>query len=210
MVRIVCISDIHGSHREINLPKGDMLIIAGDIGLEDVHNRLPLWEFNRWLGEQDFKHIICAAGNHDWFCEKHPEETRAALTNCHYLAHESIEIEGFKIFGSPISAWFYDWAFNVHRGPAIAAKWAQIPTDTNILVTHGPPYGVLDVTPRMQTVGDEDLERRIALLPNLKLMVFGHIHFSYGQLDHGGVKYINASSCTEDYLPDNPPIVVDI
>jgi Icc-related predicted phosphoesterase len=122
-------------------------------------------------------------------------------------------IDGLKIYGSPWQPRFFDWAFNLNRGPEMAEKWKLIPDETNILITHGPPNGILDEVPRAygsENAGCEELRKRIQDLPDLKLHVFGHIHCGYGMHKEAGVTFINASNCDESYKPSQPPIVIDL
>jgi hypothetical protein len=64
--------------------------------------------------------------------------------HCIYLEHELIEIEGVRIFGSPYSPYFVGNAFQYsqHRDKVI---WNHIPEQVNLLVTHCPPFGILDL-----------------------------------------------------------------
>jgi hypothetical protein len=101
--------------------------------------------FCRWFNSLDqYKHKIFIAGNHDWGFQTHPEDVSDILKwypNITYLQDSSVEIEGIKIYGSPWQPEFFQWAFNLQRGPEIQEKWDMIPLDTDILITHGPVYG---------------------------------------------------------------------
>ena len=134
------------------------------------------------------------------------------------LHQEGIEVEGLKIWASANSPAFCNWAFNVDR-LEIAKYWAEIPDDTHVLITHGPPMGILDGVERfngklcefeIEHVGCYDLRNRISQLKQLKLHVFGHIHEGYGKLQVGDITYVNASNCTKHYRPTNPPITVEL
>ena len=105
-----------------------------------------------------------------------------------------------KIYGSPWQPEFCGWAYNLPRGQALADKWAMIPDDTDILVTHGPPAGILD-----GDLGCLNLRRRVDEL-NLKLHVFGHIHYSWGVMGN----YVNASICNDMNIPIHDPIVMEV
>jgi Icc-related predicted phosphoesterase len=102
-----------------------------------------------------------------------------------------------------------DWAFNLQRGPALREKWALIPEGTDVLITHGPPFGILDWTARGERVGCEDLLEAVRRVKP-RLHVFGHIHEGYGEHEQDGTRFVNASICTEAYQPTNAPIVVDV
>ncbi|MBC7410804.1 MAG: metallophosphoesterase, partial [Arcicella sp.] len=104
--------------------------------------------FNEWMGSLPHRHKVVIAGNHDFFFEKYPKEAKRLITNATYLNDSGILIEGLHIWGSPIQPWFYDWAFNRKRGKDIRKHWDLIPTNTDILITHGPPFGILDATER--------------------------------------------------------------
>ena len=209
---IVSISDTHGLHRKVTLPDGDVLVHAGDFSAGSGSVR-GLMDFNAWLGEikSRFSKIIVVAGNHDMMLEEFPSTARHLFTNCIYLENEEIVIDGVKFYGSPVTPWFHSWAFNVDRGDLISKVWARIPDDTGVLITHGPPHGIMDVTPYGNIhVGCEDLYDRIYLLPQLKLHIFGHIHDGHGTMMDGDVMFVNASICDEKYRATNQPIVVEI
>jgi Icc-related predicted phosphoesterase len=207
-MKIVFISDTHGKHDELQLPKGDMLIHAGDVS---PRGTLPQMQaFLDWFEKQPFKYKIFIAGNHDFIAERNPVLFESLIpTNCIYLKNSGIEIEGIYIWGSPITPWFYDWAFNRHRGKAIAPYWERIPENTDILVTHGPPFGILDETVTGFKVGCEELEKRLKDL-NVKIHVFGHIHEAYGVKKVGETTFINASVLNINYKMCNQPVVQEI
>lgn len=206
-MRLVCISDTHSMHRQVSVPDGDVLIHAGDcLGVGTLEE---LEDLDNWFSEQPHRHKILIAGNHDWCLQDEPADAEALIRNAIYLRDRSINIEGVKFWGSPWTPIFFDWAFNLERGTAIAERWAQIPSDTDVLITHGPPAGILDQVNESLAVGCGDLARELERL-TLKLHIFGHIHESYGQQTLNDCRYINASTCTGQYKPLNPPIVVDI
>ena len=208
MLRIVCLSDTHNFNEEITVPDGDVLIHAGDATMRGTIDEIVF--FNQWFKKQPHRHKIFVAGNHDWLFETNNRLARELLDDliC-YLQDSHIEIEGLKIYGSPWQPRFYDWAFNLRRGEEIAEKWKMIPADTDILVTHGPPHEILDLTPNGDSAGCEEL-RKIVEKIRPKVHIFGHIHSGYGTIEKFGVKFINASNCDESYSPINPPIVFDI
>lgn len=153
------------------------------------------------------------AGNHDLGFERQPILAEGLVpTGVQYLRDAELLVDGLRFWGAPWQPWFNNWVFNLLRGAEIAAKWALIPDDIDVLITHGPPYGVLDQTRGYPSehVGCRDLLDRIGQLRRLKLHVFGHIHEAYGQEAHGAVQYVNASICTADYQPTNAPVVIDL
>ena len=209
-MRIVCISDTHIQHR-FTIPDGDVLIHAGDGTSKGNWREIATW-FS-WLALQPHRHKVVIAGDHDFMFEREPEAVQGLLPHgITYLQDSGIEIEGIKFWGSPWQPWFFDWAFNLPRGQRLAEKWAQIPDDTQVLITHGPPHGILDRLPgpKREKVGCEALLERIHTLPRLRLHIFGHIHHSYGKVQRNGVKFVNASICDERYRAAHAPIVVEL
>lgn len=206
-MRIVCLSDTHSRHAKIDVPDGDVLVHAGDLTSRGEPHEIR--DFHWWLQNLPHAHKLVIAGNHDWMFENHPEGARGLLTDCTYLQDSGVTIDGVKFWGSPWQPWFYDWAFNLQRGLELADKWARIPTDTDVLITHGPPHGILDETARGERAGCEDLARELHRVQP-RLHVFGHIHEAYGQLEQGGTTYVNACNCTLQYQPSNPAIVIDL
>lgn len=209
-MRLVCISDTHSMHRQVTVPDGDILIHAGDcLGVGTLEE---LEDLDNWFSEQPHRHKILIAGNHDWCLQDEPAEAEPLIRNAIYLRDSGTEIEGLKFWGSPWTPVFFDWAFNLARGPAIAERWAQIPGETDVLITHGPPAGILDqviTDTHSQSVGCDDLTRELERL-RLKMHVFGHIHESHGQQNRDNCLFVNASTCNESFRPLNPPVVVDL
>lgn len=214
-MRIVCISDTHnrtsGTLSPEKIPEGDVLIHAGDMTsmgeLGEAHS------FAQWLSHLPHKRKVVIAGNHD-FCFEHPNANARGFfpDDVTYLHDSGCEIDGVKFYGSPYQPEFFNWAFNLKRGEALKEKWAQIPEDTEVLITHGPPYSILDFVPRdNEWVGCRDLLCRVRALPKLKLHVFGHIHLHGGQMmEERGVKFVNAACCDERYYPVLPIRVIDL
>lgn len=209
-IRIVCVSDTHFYHQHLKLPEGDILVHAGDfMGFGDMERHIA--EFNQWLGEQPQAHKIVIAGNHDSLFESSPGVARALLTNAIYLENSGVELEGLRFWGSPVQPTFHEWAFNVDRGDPIRRYWAMIPAGTDILVTHGPPFGILDQEGRATPhLGCEELAKAVQRVEP-KLHIFGHIHGGYGELrSANGPHFINASVLKKKHMHFNHPYVVDV
>ncbi len=214
-MKIVCLSDTHNCNAQIDVPDGDILIHAGDATIRGTPAEVE--DFLRWFSALPHEHKIFVAGNHDRLYETDNQFARRLTADfkIEYLQDSFIEIENLKIYGSPWQPRFYDWAFNLNRGAELAEKWKMIPDDTDILITHGPPNGILDEVPRkywVENTGCEELRKKVEELSkkNLKLHIFGHIHCGYGQTEKFGVKFINASNCDESYEPTQPPIIVNM
>jgi predicted phosphohydrolase len=206
-IRIIAISDTHSLHRGISVPDGDILIHAGDATMMGRTNEIV--EFNRWLGTLPHPVKIFCAGNHDLLFEQAPASARSLITNATYLQDELIEAMGLRIYGSPWQPRFFDWAFNLDRGEPLRQKWAQIPESIDILVTHGPPMGILDQTRDGEHCGCEELLLAVERLKP-RLHIFGHIHQSYGETAHKGIWFMNACICDERYQPNNAPLEIEI
>ena len=235
-MRIVCISDTHSLHKlmEHELPKGDVLIHAGDIsnrgGEVDVTN------FIYWFQNiQGFDTKIFISGNHDYCFEKVNEPhhkgdydwlnnlmapENLAQSDVYYLEDNFMIIERpefsrpIKLYGSPWQPWFYDWAFNLPRlGKEIEEKWSMIPDATDVLITHGPPNGILDLVNNFRqpnrNVGCESLRFHVERVKPA-LNVFGHIHEGYGTTLIDETLFVNASICNPGYNPINKPIIIDL
>ncbi len=216
-MKIITISDTHSKHKQIPLEwlePADMIIHAGDIS--SVGGLTEIEYFCYWLsGLDQYKYKIFIAGNHDWGFQNHSKIVKDILDkypNIIYLQDSSIEIEGIKIYGTPWQPTFYNWAFNLDRGDEIQEKWDLIPTDIDILVTHGPAYGKCDFVygSRGGNVGCKNLLDTIVTKINPKVHVTGHIHSGYGELFSNNIHFVNASTLNDQYIVTNKPIIFEI
>ena len=207
-MRFVVISDTHCRHRSLRLPKGDVLLHAGDISYKGDKEEVK--DFLQWFRQQDFTHKIFIAGNHDFFMEnaRVSELDRLIPDNIIYLNDSGVTIEGINIWGSPITPWFFNWAFNRHRGEEIQKHWNLIPADTHVLMTHGPVLEIHDVVINGQHVGCRELLAKVKEIKP-KVHVCGHIHEAYGVTQKFGVKFVNASVLNETYELANAPVVFE-
>jgi len=200
------------------LPTGDVLILGGDLlpnrfgdpELDAIFQMDSLRDLDSFCGRLDFKHVLLIAGNHDWVFER-KRQVRRLLKNITYLEDSGIEIDGVKFWGSPHQPWFFDWAFNLPRnGPELERAWSLIPDDTDVLITHGPPHGILDQPfGSGEHAGCELLLKRVKEI-RPRVHIFGHIHGSYGRQRVGETLFLNACLCNEAYEPVNPPHVIDV
>lgn len=209
-MRLVLISDTH-NHQAIDLPGGDVLVHAGDA--TSTGTLAQVERFLLWFSAQPHRHKIFIAGNHDWLFEREPDRAAGLLARhpaLVYLQDSGVVIEGLRFWGSPWQPAFCDWAFNLPRqGPGLREAWNRIPGATDVLITHGPPHGVLDQVRGGAHLGCEELESRVgAVRP--RVHVFGHIHDGYGMARAGSTLMVNASICDEAYHPVNAPIALDL
>lgn len=202
-MRLVVISDTHGLHDRVqDLPDGDVLVHAGDF-MNSGRDPQDIWSFNRWLGEQPFKHRIVCAGNHDRFFEAAPQQARSLLTNAIYLENSDVAIDNIRFWASPHTPEFLDWAFMYPRGSG-AQYWDLIPEDLDVLITHGPPMGILDQTaPGEMHLGCEELLRAVEQ-KKPRVHLFGHIHGGAGTFENEATRFVNAAYLNERYRPLEP------
>lgn len=232
-MKIVTISDVHGKWNKIQIPECDVLISCGDYSFRGEEWMVK--DFHTWLNKQEAGYVVSVQGNHELWVERNfqaaKEIAEKACPGVYFIDEGAFEIEGVKFYGSAITPFFCDWAWNRNRGDidnvnyfsgktrlvkAIKPHWDKIPDDTQVLVTHGPPAGILDtvyqvdgITPR-DRAGCHDLMNRILQLKQLKMHCFGHIHGSSGETVFNGVKFINASICDEMYMPTNPVRIFEL
>ena len=214
-MKLTCISDTHNKHIQIPtkyLSGGDCILHSGD--MSGRGSRKEIEDFLEWYNDLPYTHKILIAGNHDFFFEQAPEyEIEALLAkypNITYLNDSGVEIDGIKIWGSPVQPWFHNWAFN-KKGDDIVKHWDMIPLDTHILLTHGPIYGYLDKTKGGDLTGCPYLLDKLKDFTNLKLHQCGHIHEAYGSFQFAdGPLLINASVLNRSYNMANVPFELEI
>lgn len=219
-MRITLISDTHNKHKQLSLPGGDLLIHAGDISSVGYEHEIN--NFYKWMEKQDYDHLVFVPGNHDTFFEDYPDKSQQVI-NTYDLVNTLIDDllmigneydiqEMTKIWGTPWQPAFMNWAFNLPRGgKELEEKFNLIPVDTDILVSHGPPQGILDISghPYNQpNLGCEILAKRIEVV-RPKIHVFGHIHGSNGYLFKNGTHFFNASVLNERYEYRYTPVTFD-
>jgi hypothetical protein len=226
-MRITLISDTHTKHKQLNgdLPGGDLLIHAGDI-MNSGYSPHEIEDFCKWFEAQDYDHLVFIAGNHDRVFENLPERAMEIVNSyklIDYLQDDWIvvgdsdphdpNVKTAKIYGSPWQPEFYNWAFNLPRqGKELEAKWAAIPTDTDILITHGPVQGHLDASGppyNEPNLGCPLLRHYIDTVSRPKIHVCGHIHGGYGYKFDGQTHFFNASILNEQYEYVNKPVTFD-
>ncbi len=224
-MRLVVTSDTHNQHSRLKIPKGDVFIHCGDF--THYHFEEDARKFLQWVQDlKGFKHKIVIAGNHDialadegWRGHLDPldqmkigESLREEFQTSeafHYLEDESVLLDGVRFYGTPWTPTFGNWAFMKDRGPALRRHWSAIPEDVDVLITHGPPFGILDVAEGGDHVGCEDLASH-ARRTRPKVHFFGHIHPSYGEKTEGNTHYVNAAATRPHTKNLNPPVVLTL
>lgn len=202
-MRIVAVADTHLFHRALAVPDGDVFIHAGDMcrGGDLVELRAAA----DWITRLPHRHKVIVAGNHDWAFAREPAAARAMFPGVHYLEDAGLTLDGLRFYGSPWQPEFCNWAFNLPRGPALAAVWARIPRGLDVLITHGPPEGFGDRTTITSRAGCADLRARVAEIQP-RLHVFGHIHQDGGIWQDGATTFANVTT----WECERGPTVFDI
>jgi len=207
-MRIICISDTHGKHQDVKLESADMIIHAGD--MSEMGTKEQILDFMNWFSSLDYQYKVLIAGNHDFFFElaTSKEIKKLIPEGVVYLNDSGVEIEGLKLWGSPVQPQFYNWAFN-RSEKKIRYHWNEIPDDTDILITHVPPQHILDQNRRKESMGCPHLTARLKDLKP-QYHIFGHIHESYGMIEKNGTTYVNSSNLNFLYEYANQPIIIDV
>lgn len=205
-MRLCCVSDLHGHLPSI--PNADALLLGGDY---NPHTKGQDWwmrdMFAPWLNSiANRMPVIGVAGNHDFIFEK--QKDRLPRLDWKYLEDSSCDLNGFRVYGSPHTPRFCDWAFNLDE-PELAQKWADIPGDTDILLLHGPPFGAGDFTTHKERIGSKSLRKRIeAIQP--RLVVCGHNHGGYGEYLIGKTIVLNVALLDDAYRAVRLPTFIDL
>jgi len=229
-MKIWAFADTHTKHWLLDVPQGiDMVICAGDEALDrnPAINANEVIDFLQWFDNLDIPHKIWTPGNHTVAVDRGLVRPEEYLKNTHYLNKTGVTIEGINIWGAPETPAFgFGWAYNVGRDK-IHNVWDMIPDNTDILVTHGPPMGILDgainwnslyrfreenVEMNAKLVGCADLYKAIVNRVKPKYNIFGHIHEFGGQtlkMVNCETTFINAAVVDEHYYPKHNGVVFD-
>jgi len=208
-MKIVAFSDLHGQqNRKLtewfdNNP-ADLLIFAGDLQA----NNYDYGEgFIDWIHKLPYKYKVLLVGNHDGNYLR-TQYHAAVLRDIIFLNNHTAVIDGIAIFGSPYTVKYGNWWFMLEDNE-LEKIWKTIPNDIDILVTHGPPFGILDCTREGITAGSKTLLKRVNELKNLKYHIFGHIHEAYGIKTVNNKTFINTSLLNERYSLVNNPVIIE-
>lgn len=212
-LKLTFFSDTHGHHKKLpQLEGGHILFFMGDCAEKGYQHEIHT--FLKWFGNiKSYDYKVMIGGNHDGFLQWQPEEVKKMLSDTDiygdiiYLEDESIELMGYKVYGSPYSPRIGEWAFDYPRNSTEALKqWSKIPSDTDILLTHGAPHQILDFTRNSEVpVGCKALQDRVINVSPL-IHAFGHIHDSYGTRQFADTMFVNGSIMDNMYMPTNKPI----
>lgn len=226
VLRIVHISDPHNEHSNIEVPGGDVVICSGD--LTNSGTEYEVEAFMDWWMDLPHKHKIIIAGNHDfcfdvskynnvkpfWISHKMAQYGFLSPHN-HYLEGTACTIDNVKFYGTPYNIRKEGkkdtWAFNVDSAE-ISKYWADIHKNTDVLITHMPPFGKLDWAFSDNGTGRIGCERLRYFVKTIKpkLHLFGHVHDDYGMIHDNDTMYCNGSIVNRLKVPCNYPQTIDI
>ncbi len=209
-LKCVAISDNHG--HLLDIPECDILLIGGDI--------CPVWnhdlfyqrrwldnDFRLWLEKIPAKKVVGIAGNHDFIFERLPHLIPENL-RWTYLQDSSIEWEGYNIYGSPWQTGLARWAFYARNEKAIILR-DKIPSQTDILITHEPPFGHGDFLQNGEKVGCKFLKEKIEK-NNFLVNITGHIHESRGKFKLKNTTVLNVASLDVTYKKLQPVVTFEL
>lgn len=216
-MKFITLSDTHGQHRSKKLNKflhenpADVLLFVGDYQRNHFDDGI---DFIDWLHDLPFKYKVITFGNHDGNFEYAVNRT-GIYNDIIVLNNDFTVIEGIKIWGSPYSLTFFDWWF-MKSDKELEEIYKEIPDDVNILMTHTPAFGILDMTKDGILTGSMSLLNRIKELKKLKYHVCGHIHEQSGTcamnkyLSLKNIHFINTSVLNEKYQLAHDPQIFEI
>ena len=207
-MKLVIISDTHGLHEEIGTLRGDVLIHCGDSGNGFTRQASDVDRLDDWFGQQAFDRILCIGGNHDFEMQARAERGALVFRNAEYLQDQAYEYRGVRFYGSPWTPELVDWAYYLDDDE-LQDRWELIPDAVEVLITHTPPFGVLDRNSSGRNCGCPELQRRLLNL-HPRIHCFGHIHASAGTTSMNGTTFINASMVNRRYEVARAPVEIEI
>ena len=197
-MKILHISDTHGCHRRLHdLPQADIVVHSGDFTMNGSEQEAL--DFMNWLCDLPYPQKIFICGNHD---DCLYDATVYGLDgNVHYLCNSGVEIEGLKFYGVPMF-------MSDCTGDRQTKHYANIPDDTDILITHTPPFGILDFDDNINYGSEELLSRISVVQPRLHL--FGHIHSRHGTTVLNGTTFSNGALMNVGYSNFRIPNLIEL
>lgn len=197
-MKILHLSDMHGCHRRLGeLPAADIVVHSGDFTMNG--SEAEALDFFNWFCDLPHPHKIFICGNHDECL--YSANIVGLDDNVHYLCNSGVEIESMKFYGVPM---FMADCITEQQNQ----HYAAIPVDTEVLITHTPPYGILDFDDNIHYGSKELLQRIIAVSPRLHL--FGHIHRQHGMTGNGITRFSNGAIMNVDYSDLHTPNLLEL
>lgn len=207
-MKIVAFSDVHWLYQQVSIPSCDLLIYAGDWCYgNDLKNTIT---FSSYLSKIKAKQKIIVPGNHDIIAQTNMPMVKAILGNAGatVLCDSACTCAGISIYGTPWTPMFGNWAF-MKEDDELKDVFVKIPKGVDILITHGPCYGILDTTDSMKHVGSYSLLDAVSKRKP-KIHICGHIHSGYGKQESDATTFYNVSVLNDDYKVVNEPTIIDL
>lgn len=215
-MKILHISDTHARHDQLQVNVDvDICIHSGDAtNYRDLARNFHEFEaFVDWYANVPIPIKIYVAGNHDCtlYNQRKDAERRLRDAGIEYLNYDSLTIYDQLIYGYPTTPKFGDWYFMADR-QKLQKHVDTVPENTTILINHGMPKGILDLTEKpdrsLEMAGDKCLYNKTQQLQHLKLFCGGHIHnnkniINTGTRKVGNVLYSNGAM-VKDAAFDRP------
>lgn len=209
-MRICIISDTHNKHKQLVLPDADMIVHCGDA--TSMGYEYEIKHFFKWYSKlSQYKYKIFVSGNHEKLFEDFPSMAKDLVPdNVIYLEDSGIEIDGHYFYGSPVQKPFKNWAFN-RPEEKLAQHWEAIPDNTDVLITHGPPFGIMDWSNHSKSAeGSPSLLHEVQNRIKPKFHCFGHMHEYHGIEIINETTFINASVLNDHYVVSYEPVLIEI
>lgn len=207
-MRIVLISDTHGKHEELGTLSGDVLIHCGDFCDGFDNDGAHLAAIDHWFSKQKFERIFCVGGNHDFAAQDRHTNGIPVFRHAVYLQDQEYVLNGITFYGTPWLPDLSGWAFYLPDGER-ERKWELIPNYTDVLITHTPPFGILDLPRAGGNIGCPYL-RSIVTEIGPRLHCFGHVHASAGRSVQENTTFVNASVIDSNYVVRHTPTVIEL
>ena len=197
-MKILHLSDTHGAHHRLrNLPEADIMVHSGDFCM--VGEEREALDFLNWFCSLPYRHKIFICGNHDSCL--YDANIDGLDSNVHYLCNSGIEIEGLKFYGVPM---FTEDCISDRQ----TRNYANIPSNTEVLITHSPAYSILDFDDDIN-YGSKEILIRLSEF-QLKAHLFGHIHRQHGMTEQNGIIFSNGAIMNDNYSKLNTPNIIEL
>lgn len=196
-MQLTITSDTHGQQEKLDHLSGDVLIHCGDIFNFISRSEDEIDHMDEWFGKQDFDLILCIGGNHDLSLERRLVSKAQPFNNAIFLNGETFKYQGFNFFGASWVPELEHQAFYADD-QLLTQEWSLIPDDTDVVITHTPPFGVLDTSSQGMILGCKHLANNIERVKP-RLHCFGHIHASSGTVKNSHTTFINAALAGEGH-----------
>ena len=202
-MKLTIISDTHGEHEKLVGLVGDVLIHCGDMFNMFNQDDEDFDRMDAWFGRQDFDLVLCTGGNHDFELQKRSCEAESPFQNAIYLEGKVHEHKGVRFFGAPWVPDLFGQAFFT-TDDDLCEKWSDIPIGIDVVITHTPPAGILDISSSGLQLGCHHLLAAVERT-SPAIHCFGHVHASSGVKKVGDTFFVNAALVNSQYELSRQP-----